>query len=163
MILGFFIRYGNMLQKADFDILSEFSFKSEEKKYLQREILNVFLKNQIKKLELYANIDNMPSDKIDSTTVTLWQFSHNLRQSDLYQKALNATESIKMIFNLPFINHNDRINYLSEILNDGLCDMYHKLLSKKEADNFLNKMSASETIEDKLLERFLYIKKTVSD
>lgn len=162
MILGFFSRFGLYLKSSDFNILSQFSFCSKEKQDLQTEILNNFLTNHIKTLENCENMPSIPFGKIDLETGQSWQFAPHICQSDTYRQALLATESIKMTLNLPFINHNDFINYLSEILRYGLCDMYHKLLSKRESDRFLQKISSIEILEEKLLKRFLDIKKQSS-
>ncbi len=159
MLLGFFIRFGNALKPADFDILSQFSFQSSDKQQLQRTILNIFLKKRMKTLENIKNMPSMPSDKIELETENLWQFPSEICQSDLYRRSLVATDSINMTLNLPFINQNDLINHLSEILRYGLCDMYHKLLSQKQANNFLQEISSEVSIEDKSLERLLSLKR----
>ena len=135
---------------------------NQQKQDLQTEILNNFLTNHIKTLENCENMPSIPFGKIDLETGQSWQFAPHICQSDTYRQALLATESIKMTLNLPFINHNDFINYLSEILRYGLCDMYHKLLSKRESDRFLQKISSIEILEEKLLKRFLDIKKQSS-
>lgn len=159
MILGFFIRFMSHLKTDDFDILSQLSFESTDKQQLQRTILNVFLKNRLKSLENNENMPNMPSDKIDFETDDLWQLPHTICHSDVYRRSLDATDSIKITLNLPFINPNDRINYLSEQLRHGLLKKYYELLSKKEADNFSKEISSFALLEEKSLERFLHLRK----
>ena len=102
---------------------------------------------------------NMPSDKIDFETDDLWQLPDTICHSDVYRRSLDATDSIKITLNLPFINPNDRINYLSEQLRHGLLKKYYELLSKKEADNFSKEISSFALLEEKSLERFLHLRK----
>ncbi len=162
MIFGFFVRFMRYLKADDFDILSQISFQTDDKQQLQRAILNIFLKNCMKPLENSENMPIMPSDKIDYGTGDLWQLPPDICQSDLYRRSLYVTDSIEMTLNLPFINQNDRINYLSDQLRHGLFDKYHKLLSKKEADNFSKELSSLSPLEEeKSLERLLHIRKSM--
>lgn len=159
MILGFFIRFGAYIGEAEFDMLAKINFNNKERKKLRQEILNLFIKNKRKKLENDENIPIISSEKIDSEIDSIWQLPSELRHSEQYRRTLLATESIKMTLNLPFINHSDRINYLSSVLRNGLFDMYYKIISKKQISNSLSELASIPSIEEEVYERFLTLSK----